>query len=186
MIKEGISSGLIILSKKKEIDIMKDKLLSIEKSILDHNNYFLMQGNSLLIKKFNRRLKAINKLNKELGEMGLEDSQYTEGVSKKELDYSKIIIPTVNIDLNDYKKFTNIKKYLNGMIESFDYYHPDLKCMVNVIKFRKIFLFEEVSEIDGQNLLKHIEFSLKVNHYFQQEYLNKSATIKSFEDFPKF
>ena len=54
LIKEGISSGLIILSKKKEIDTMKDKLLLIEKSILDYNNYFLMQGNSLLIKKFTR------------------------------------------------------------------------------------------------------------------------------------
>ena len=184
LIKEGISSGLIILSKKKEIDIMKNQLISIEKKILDYKNYFLLQGNYILIKKFNRRLKAINKLNIELGEMGLEDSQYNEGITKKELDYSNIVIPTVTINLNDSKKFTNIKKYLNGMIESFDYYHPDLKCFVNVIKFRKTFLFEEISELDGQNLLKHIEFSLKVNHYLQQEYLNKSATIKSFEDFP--
>ena len=184
LIKEGISSGMIILSKKKEIDNIKYKLIEIEKKILDHNNYFLLQGNSLLVKKFNRRLKAINKLNKELGEMGLEDSQYHEGIIKKELDYSKIIIPIVPINANDFKKFTNIKKYLNGMIESFDYFHPDLKCFVNVIKFRKTFLFEEISEVDGQNLLKHIEFSLKVNHYLQQEYLNKSATIKSFDDFP--
>ena len=58
-----------------------------------------------------------------------------------------------------------------------------LKCYVNVIKLRKSFLFEEISEIDGQNLLKHIEFSLKVNHYLQQEFLNKSLTIKSFENF---
>ena len=184
LIKEGISSGLIIISKKNEIDKMKYQLITIEKQLLDCKNYFLLQGNSLLVKKFNRRLKAINKLNKELGEMGMEDSQYNDGLAKKEIDYSKIIIPTVTINTNDFKKFTNIKKYLNEMIESFDYYHPDLKCAVNVIKFRKTFLLEEISEVDGQNLLKHIEFSLKVNHYLQQEYLNKSATIKSFEDFP--
>ena len=185
LIKEAIFSGMIILSKKQEIDIIKNQLIKIEKKILEHNNFFLLEGNSLLVKKFNRRLKAINKLNKELVEMGLDDSKYNEeGLSRKEVDYSKIIIPTVTINTNDTKKFTNIKKYLCGMIESFDYYHPDLKCFVNVIKIRKAFLYEEISELDGQNLLKHIEFSLKVNHYLQQEYLNKSATIKSFDDFP--
>ena len=184
LIKEAIFSGVIILSKKKEIDIIKHQLISIQKSILNYNNYFLLQGNSLLVKKFNRRLKAINKLNKELSEMGVEDSQYSDGIGKKDLDYSKIQIPTVIINEENPKKFANIKKYLCGMIESFDYYHPELNCPVNVIKIRKTFLFEEISEVDGQNLLKHIEFSLKVNHYLQQEYLNKSTTIKSFEDFP--
>ena len=185
LIKEAIFSGLIILSKKVEINIMKSLLIKSKKKILEYNNFFLLEGNSLLVKKFNRRLKAINKLTKELGEMGIEDSQYNDDcLTKKELDYSQISIPTVNINVNDFKKFTNIKKYLCGMIESFDYYHPDLKCSVNVIKIRKSFLFEEISELDGQNLLKHIEFSLKVNHYLQKEYLNKSATIKSFEDFP--
>ena len=163
---------------------MKFQLIDIEKKILDKNNYFLLEGNSLLVKKFNRRLKAINKLNKELGEMGLDDSQYNEEIiTKREVDYSHILIPTVIIDTNDSKNFKNIKKYLCGMIESFDYYHPELKCIVNVIKIRKTFLFEEISEVDGQNLLKHIEFSLKVNHYLQKEYLSKSSTIKSFEDF---
>ena len=184
LIKEAIFSGLIIVSKKIEIDKMKFQLIDIEKKILDKNNYFLLEGNSLLVKKFNRRLKAINKLNKELGEMGLDDSQYNEEViTKREVDYSHILIPTVIIDTNDSKNFKNIKKYLCGMIESFDYYHPELKCIVNVIKIRKTFLFEEISEVDGQNLLKHIEFSLKVNHYLQKEYLSKSSTIKSFEDF---
>ena len=184
LIKEAIFSGMIIVSKKIEIDKMKFQLIDIEKKILDKKNYFLLEGNSLLVKKFNRRLKAINKLNKEVSEIGLDDSQYNEEViTKREVDYSHIAIPTVYIDTGDVKNFKNVKKYLCGMIESFDYFHPELKCTVNVIKIRKTFLFEEISEVDGQNLLKHIEFSLKVNHYLQKEYLSKSSTIKSFDDF---
>ena len=117
--------------------------------------------------------------------MGIEDTEYKDLNIQKEVDFSNIAIPIISIDEKDTKKFFNIKKYLCGMIESFDYYHPLLKCNVYIIKLRKSFLYEEISELDGQNLLKHIEFSLKVNHYLQQEFLNKSATLKSFENFPK-
>jgi hypothetical protein len=84
LIKEAIFSGMIIVSKKIEIDKMKLQLLDIEKKILDKKNYFLLEGNSLLVKKFNRRLKAINKLNKELSEIGLDDSQFNEEVKQEE------------------------------------------------------------------------------------------------------
>ena len=181
--KEAIFSGLIILDKKKEIDIMKNQLVGIIKTIIYYNHYFMLVGNDLLVQKFNKRLKAINKLNKELKKLGIEDSDGDVN-TKKEIEFSQIEIPTIPIDEKDSKKFINIKKYLCGMIESFDYFHPLLNCYVNIIKLRKSFLNEEISEIDGQNLLKHIEFSLKVNHYLQQEFLNKSSTIKSFENFP--
>ena len=184
LVKEAIFSGLIILDKKKEIDIMKNHLFTIDKSILYYNHFFLLLGNDLLVQKFNKRIKAINKLNKELKNLGIEDTEYKDLNIQKEVEFSQIVIPTIPIDEKDTKKFFNIKKYLCGMIESFDYYHPLLKCNVNIIKLRKSFLYEEISELDGQNLLKHIEFSLKVNHYLQQEFLNKSATLKSFENFP--
>ena len=183
LIQEAIFSGLIILNKKSEINIIKNQLIDIDKRIMYYNHYFLLLGNSLLVQKFNKRLKAINKLNKELKKIGIEDSDYKDAIITKEIEFSKIEIPIIPIEETDTKKFINLKKYLCGMIESFDYYHPLLNCYVNVIRLRKSFLFEEISEIDGQNLLKHIEFSLKVNHYLQQEYLNKSATIKSFENF---
>ena len=183
LIKEAIFSGLIILDKKKEIDIIKNQLFKIGNRIIYYNHYFLLLGNDLLVQKFNKRLKAINKLNKELKKLGIEDSDGDIN-TKKEIEFSQIEIPTIPMDEKDTKKFINIKKYLCGMIESFDYYHPLLKCYVNIIKIRKSFLHEEISEIDGQNLLKHIEFSLKVNHYLQLEFLNKSTTLKSFENFP--
>ena len=182
--KEAIFSGLIILVKKKQLDILKSQLIKIDKKIIYYNNYFLLLGNSLLVQKFNKRLKAINQLNKELKNIGIEDTDYNNAISQKEIEFSSIEIPTIPIDEIDTKKFINIKKYLCGMIESFDYYHPLLKTYVNIIKLRKTFLNEEISELDRQNLLKHIEFSLKVNHYLQREYLSKSATIKSFENFP--
>ena len=184
LVKEAIFSGLIILDKKKEIDIMKNQLFSIDKKILYYKHFFLLLGNDLLVQKFNKRIKAINKLNKELKNIGIEDTEYKDLNIQKEVDFSNIAIPIISIDEKDTKKFFNIKKYLCGMIESFDYYHPLLKCNVNIIKLRKSFLYEEISELDGQNLLKHIEFSLKVNHYLQQEFLNKSATLKSFDNFP--
>ncbi len=182
LIKEAIFSGIIILDKKKQIDIIKNRLISINYKIVKSNHYFMLLGNSLLVQKFNKRLKTINKLNKELKNIGIEDTDY-DAIIQKEIDFSTIEIPILPIEETDSKKFINIKRYLCGMIENFDYYHPFLKCYVNIIKIRKSFLYEEISEIDGQNLLKHIEFSLKVNHYLQQDYLNKSATIKSFEDF---
>ena len=182
LIKEAIFSGLIILDKKIQIDMIMKKLNEIDKNILEQNHYFQLLGNDLLVQKFNKRLKAINRLNKELKNIGIEDSDYDIN-NQKEIEFSQIEIPTIPINEKDTKKFINIKKYLCGMIESFDYYHPDLKCYVNIIKLRKSFLYEELSELDGQNLLKHIEFSLKVNHYLQQEYLSRSATLKSFEKF---
>ena len=183
LIKEAIFSGIIILDKKKQIEIIKNRLISINYRIVKSSHYFMLLGNSLLVQKFNKRLKAINKLNKELKNIGIEDTDY-DAIIQKEIDFSTIEIPILPIEETDNNKFINIKRYLCGLIENFDYYHPLLKCYVNIIKIRKSFLFEEISEIDGQNLLKHIEFSLKVNHYLQQEFLNKSATIKSFEDFP--
>ena len=182
--KQAIFSGLIILVKKKQLDIIKNQIINIDKKITDFNHYFLLLGNSLLVQKFNKRLKAINQLNKELKTLGIEDIDYNNAISQKEIEFSTIEIPNIPVDETDTKKFINIKKYLCGMIESFDYYHPMLKCFVNVIKIRKTFLNEEISELDRQNLMKHIEFSLKVNHYLQQEFLNKSSTIKSFENFP--
>ena len=184
LIKEAIFSGLIILNKKKVINTIKNQLIANGNRIVYASHFYYLLGNSLLVQKFNKRLKAINKLNKELKKIGYEDPDYNLDNLEKDIDYAKIEIPSILIDFSDPKQFINVKKYLCGMIESFDYYHPGLRCYVNVIKIRKTFLFEEISDIDGQNLLRHIEFSLKVNHYLQQEYLNKSATIKTFDEFP--
>ena len=183
LVKEAIFSGAIILNKKKVLKELEKQLIKLNNKITFHSHFFLISGNVLLVQKFNKRLKAINKLNKELKKIGIQDGDYNIENMEKDIDYSKIEIPTIDIDISNPKKFLNLKRYLCGLIESFDYFHPELNCYVNVIKLRKSFLYEELSEIDGQNLLRHIEFSLKINHYLQEEYLNQSATIKSFENF---
>ena len=78
LIQEAIFSGLIIINKKNEINIMKNLLIEIDKKIKYYNHYFLLYGNSLLVQKFNKRLKAITQLNKELNNIGIEDGDYNE------------------------------------------------------------------------------------------------------------
>ena len=63
----------------------------------------------------------------------------------------------------------NLKKYQSGMIENFDFFQPELHCVVNVTKIRKSFLLKQISK-DGNNLLNYILDSLKLNHFLQKNY----------------
>ena len=67
------------------------------------------------------------------------------------------------------------------MIENFDFFQPELHCVVNVTKIRKSFLLKHISK-DGNNLLNYILDCLKLNHFLQQNYLSKSLT-KPFDNF---
>ena len=75
----------------------------------------------------------------------------------------------------------NARTFQSGMIETFDFFQPELQCEVNVTKIRKSFLEKQVSK-DGKNLLYYIIDALKLNHFLQKNYLAKNIT-KSFDNF---
>ena len=183
LIKEGISSGLIIINKKAILKEIENELKKTKNIMMDSINCYLKKGNLILVNKFNKRLEAINELNKELKITGIQDNENNINEElEKEVDYSKIEIPSLEIDDIKKEEMFNLKIYQCGLIETFDYFYPKLNTFVEIIKIRKSFMLTEISE-DGQNLLKHIEYSLKINHYLQNEYLMKSSTIKTFDNF---
>ena len=176
IIKKCDFTGLIIVNKNEIINNIKNRLNQINLNIIDYNNYYLNQGNISLHSNFNKILRK-----------GIEDNNhknlnyfdYDESLSQNFL--SLIKLPTVKIDVLDTKEMLNLKRYQSGMIENFDYFQPELQCYVNVTKIRKSFLLQQISK-DNINLLSHILESLKLNHYLQKKYLEKTGN-NSFDNF---
>ena len=166
-------SGLILVNKNEIINEIRDKLIRINLKIADYNNYYLRKGNNILISTFNKLLK------RKTGNKNIHAFNYNVSLAQNFL--SLIELPIIQINVIDSKEMINLKRYQSGMIENFDYFQPELQCIVNVTKIRKKFLQEQKSE-DNQPLLNHILHSLKINHYLQKMYLENSD-IKSFENF---
>ena len=157
--KNGIFKGLIILNKINiENKIINQIFKNIHK-INDYINYYMNMSNEIIIEKFNKRLSALNEYKKNY------KNELQEKI--KEIDYSKINIPIIPVEIKNQTEKINLRVFQCDLIENFDYFHPDLKRLVNVTKLRKRFLLHEISN-DSQNLLNHIEYSLKVNQYLQK------------------
>lgn len=173
-IKEGSFSGFIILSKSEECVKIISELDKAKGVLNDYINMYKQISNEMLIDKFNERIKSINNPNNDSNNNNIENIE-------EDIDYSLIEIPKIRINIVDSREMINRKRYECDFIENFDFYHNELNTVVNITKIRKTFLLNEVSN-DGQNLLNHIEASLKVNHYLQQIYFNNEANTK--DDFP--
>ena len=176
IIKNCNFTGLIIVNKNEIINDIKNNLHQINLNIMDYNNYYLNLGNNRLLSNFSKVLK---KGIKDPDYKNLNILSYDESLSQNFL--SLIKIPIVKIDVIDTKEMINLKKYQSGMIENFDYFQPELQCYVNVTKIRKSFLLQQISK-DNMDLLQHIILSLKLNHYLQQKYIEKTGN-KSFDNF---
>ena len=175
IIKDCNFSGIIILNKEEFLYDLKQETNKIDLRLFDYKNYFSILGNENLQKKFNEKLPEMTLKNKDIQKSVFD---INEGIALQNL-----IIPIVKVNVIDTKEMLNLRKYKSGMIENFDYFQPDLQCLVNVTKIRKSFLLEQKSE-DEYNLLNHIEHCLKINHYLQNEYLKKIGNVHSFENFP--
>ena len=177
IIKKCNFTGLIIVNKNEIIYDIRKSLNNTNLNINDYNNYYLNLGNNKIISKFKKLLK---KGIKNIPVQNIKNDLYYD-VSIPQNFLSQIDLPSIKIDVIDTKEMINLKKYKSGMIENFDYFQPELHCIVNVTKIRKSFLLEQISK-DNKNLLTHIIESLKINHFLQQKYLEKSNT-KSFDNF---
>ena len=93
----------------------------------------------------------------------------------KEIDYSKINIPIIPIEINNESEKINLRVFQCDLIENFDYFHPDLKKLVNVTKLRKRFLFREINE--NQKDEKNID-----RKQYLEKYKDTFDTIKSESD----
>ena len=174
IIEDNSYSGLIILNKTLTIDHIMDYLTSLDSVIFDYCNYYMNLGNNILVQNFNKLIKSRSILNSD------EDIPlYNNSLPQNFL--SQIEIPEVKINVINLKDMMNLKKYQSGMIENFDFFQPELHCVVNVTKIRKSFLLKHISK-DGNNLLNYILDCLKLNHFLQQNYLSKSLT-KPFDNF---
>ena len=171
LIREGIFSGMIILNKLNTTEDIIGFLMSKKHHIHDYVNMYKTISNNILIDNFNRRISGI----KTLSEIDTDNKE-------SDIDYAKIDIPKIRINIIDSREMINRKRYECDFIENFDFYHTELNTVVNITKIRKSFLIGEISS-DGQNLLNHIESSLKINHYLQKEYFGDDAS-KPKEDFP--
>ena len=173
MIQDCHFSGLIILNKQITLRHIMNRLNDIDLDILDYSNYYMNRGNDILVNNFNTFLK---------GKLNPDTEEYIYNQSLPGNFLSQIQIPTIKINVIDNnKEMKNLKKYQSGMIENFDFFQPELQCIVNVTKINKSFLLKQISK-DGTNLLNYILDSLKLNHYLQKIYLSKNIT-KSFDNF---
>ena len=157
--KNGIFKGLIILNKINIENKIINQIFKNTHKINDYINYYMNMSNEIIIEKFNKRLSALNEYKKNY------KNELQEKI--KEIDYSKINIPIIPVEIKNQTEKINLRVFQCDLIENFDYFHPDLKRLVNVTKLRKRFLLHEISN-DSQNLLNHIEYSLKVNQYLQK------------------
>ena len=168
LIKEGFFGGIIILNKDMMLDNILNSLKGDKRLINDYINIYMRLSNKNLVDRFNKRIKSIEDFQK----TNMETTANTFGEKVDEIDYSKIDIPKITLNLKKME-FLNRKKFRCNLIETFDSFHPETNVPVNITKLRKSFLLREISN-DGQNLLNHIEYSLKVNHYLQKKFnLNK-------------
>ena len=174
IIKDNSFSGMMLVNKNEIIDNIKSRLNQTNLNIIDYHNYYMNLGNGKLISNFDKLLKKGMKKSKNINIFNYDRSL-------PENFLSLIDIPIVKIDVLDTKEMINLKRYQSGMIENFDYFQPELQCVVNVTKIRKSFLKQQISR-DNDNLYNHIMQSLKVNHYLQKKYLENSNT-KSFDNF---
>lgn len=154
-IYKGVFSGLIIFSKYFEINNFSFQILNRKKRIFDFFSLFSKKANEIIIKSFNDRILS-NQLNLN-----------TNSKNHLVMDLSEIDVPNVRINILDPREMTNRKIFSSNLGESFTYYHPELKRTIQVTKYRKSMLIKTVSQCDGQNLLNHVEYSLKVNHYIR-------------------
>ena len=174
IIKDCSFSGLIIINKNEILDNIKIRLSQTNLDIADYYNYYMNLGNDKLISNFNNLLE-------QGAEKEIEIKSFNYDMSLPENFLSLIDIPLIKVDVLDTKEMINLKRYQSGMIENFDYFQPELQCMVNVTKMRKSFLKKQISK-DHDNLYNHIIQSLKLNHYLQKIFLENSNT-KSFDNF---
>ncbi len=171
LIKEGFFGGVIILNKDMILEDIIESLKNDKKLINDYINIYMRYTNKILIDRFNKRIKSIE-------EYQISNMETNMRHSGDEIDYSKIDIPKINLDTGKME-ILNRKKFQCNLIENFDSFLPENNNVpVNITKIRKSFLLREISN-DGQNLLNHIEYSLKVNHYLQKQFsLNKDKNIE--------
>ena len=167
-------SGLVIVNKNEILYNIKNKLNQTNLNISDYYNYYSNLGNDKLISNFN------NLLEEGIKEENIINS-FNYDMSLPENFLSLIDIPLIKIDVLDTKEMINLKRYQSGNIENFDYFQPELQCVVNVTKIRKSFLKQQFSE-DNENLYNHIIQALKLNHYLQKIFLENS-NIKTYDNF---
>ena len=173
IIEDSSFSGLVILNKTLIINQITNYLNTIDAVILDYCNYYMNMGNNILVQNFNNLIKS-RRLNS-----AENISSYNNSLPQNFL--SQIEIPEIKIHVINLKDMMNLKKFQSGMIENFDFFQPELHCIVNVTKIRKSFLLKQISK-DGNNLLNYILDSLKLNHFLQKNYLSNALT-KSFDNF---
>ena len=176
--KKNIYSGIVILNKYLYIDKILNKLNAKDHKILDYLNYYMNISNDIIVDKFLNRMKNSIKYKTKLDNLDNVDIHKEDDEEEIEENNEKfqkinnneilnIEIPIVRINIIDTREMLNRKIYQCNMIENFDFFHTELQCIVNITKIRKSFLLQEISS-DGKNLLEHILFSLKVNHYLQK------------------
>ena len=170
--REGIFSGLIILNKSLITKNILTQLNNDKGKVTDYINYFMRQSNEILIDKFNKKIKMIQER--------IKGKNYIE--EKQNIDFSEIEIPIIRLNIIDTREMINRKIYQCDLIENFDFFHQDFNIIVNVTKFRKTHLMKEIS-FDGQNLLTHIENSLRINHYLQKIYKEKNKNFPFIRNF---
>jgi Ca2+-binding EF-hand superfamily protein len=155
LIYKGVFSGLIIFSKFFEINNFSFQILNRKKRIFDYFTLFSKKANEIIIKSFNDRILSNN--------INLNRNSKNHLV----MDLSETDVPNIRINILDQREMINRKIFSSNLGESFSYYHPELKRTIQVTKYRKSMLIKTVSQCDGQNLLNHVEYSLKVNHYIR-------------------
>ena len=110
------------MNKNEIINEIRDNLSRINLDIADYNNYYLRKGNNILISTFNKLLKRKTK-NKNI-------HAFNYNVSLAQNFLSLIELPIIQINVIDSKEMINLKRYQSGMIENFDYFQPELQCIV--------------------------------------------------------
>lgn len=145
LIQTADFSGLIIHSKFLEDFAFINQSENIIKTLDTYIGMLSKHGYNILSNSFLKRIKHVVLRNKDT------------------IDFNKIDLPFVKLVLFDDKDFISKTKIGTNLGESFVVYNTQMERNVRVFKFLRSFLVRVISS-DNQSLLKHIEYSLKVQH----------------------
>jgi Ca2+-binding EF-hand superfamily protein len=165
MIHQGIFSGLIIFSKFFENNNFTNILCLTRRALYDYFTIFSKKANNLITSNFKLRIHKVEK-------------------TPIKLDYTKLDIPNVQIHILNKNNCENVEEIYyksEHLGEHFNIYHDGLQKYVRVTRFIKSAVRGLISK-DNQSFLGHIEYSLKLNHYLQQNPENKKCN-KSYNPF---
>jgi Ca2+-binding EF-hand superfamily protein len=158
MIHQGIFSGLIIFSKFFENNNFTNTICLARRSLYDYFTIFSKKANDLIVQNFKLRLHPVEKIS-------------------IKIDYTKVDIPHIQLHILNKNLCENVEEIYyksNYLGEHFNIYHDGLQKYVKVTRFIKSAIRELISK-DNQSLLGHIEYSIKLNHFLQQNPENKNC-----------